>query len=123
MAHFPEPREHYNRVNEIETRVQIAREIEALQANAPFRVLRASVTWNPPSVADGAVTATTVDVPGAKKGDPAIVGFTSPTSGVNMTLTGYVDVNDRVRVVLLNKNGAALDLASGTLNVMVFQGR
>jgi len=115
------PAERYNRQDQVNFRTEVLRESEALRTDLPFRVLRASTTWDPPSIADGAVTAITVDVLGAKKGDPVSVGFTTPTAAANMILAGYVDVNDRVRVVLFNKNGAALDLGSGTVNVMVFQ--
>jgi len=115
------PAERYNRQDQVNFRTEVLRESEALRTDLPFRVLRASTTWDPPSIADGAVTAITVDVLGAKKGDPVSVGFTTPTAAANMILSGYVDVNDRVRVVLFNKNGAALDLGSGTVNVMVFQ--
>src|SRR5690606_37863290 len=48
--------------------------------------LSATTTWDPPSLANGAQTTTTVTVNGAALGDPVIVGFTRSLQG--MLLTG-----------------------------------
>lgn len=84
------------------------------------RILTATATWNPLSVADGASTATLVGVSGAALGDPVAVGFTSLTAG-NWQISGTVNAANQVTVSLLNKTGGAVDLASGTLRVAVMK--
>lgn len=71
-------------------------------------------TWDPPSVANGATTATTaVTVTGAKAGDKAYAKFSNALpKGAFLTA---VSSTDTVTVALVNNSGATLDLASGTL--------
>jgi hypothetical protein len=73
-----------------------------------------STTWDPASVADGDDTFTNVTVTGCTVGMPASVSLT--TLGTNdVLITGHVTAADNVRVVMLNRSGGSLDLASGTL--------
>jgi len=77
-----------------------------------------SATWDPVSIGNNTSTATTVGVTGASIGDPVSVGFTSITAG-NIFLNGHVTSNSTVTVSLYNASGGTLDLASGTLKVLV----
>lgn len=74
----------------------------------------AETTYDPPSLADGAVTGTTIIVPGALSGDYAIASF--PDSELALTAIAY---NGGVRVKVRNDSGATRDAASGTLRVKV----
>jgi len=101
--------------------------ITALQAATdPFTqyilkstVLNASVTYDPPSLGDGAGTTTTVTVTGAALGDFALASFSLDLQG--MTLTAYVSAVNTVSVRVQNESGGTLDLASGTLRVRVWK--
>ncbi|MCH8290267.1 right-handed parallel beta-helix repeat-containing protein [Candidatus Poribacteria bacterium] len=81
--------------------------------------LTGSVTWDPGSIADAAVVSTTVTVTGAQITDFALAVFDSVT-GIDVLISAFVQSGNTVRVVLMNKTGAPLDLASGTLSVSVF---
>ncbi len=75
--------------------------------------------WNPPTVAAGAQTTTTVAVIGAAIGDTVTVGFSQDLQGTQ--LTAYVSAPGVVTVVLRNGTAGAIDLASGTLRCDVWQ--
>ncbi len=82
--------------------------------------LSATAVWNPASLADGAVTSTTVTVSGAAAGD--IVNAGHDQIGVNnVQISAHVESANTVRVILRNASGAILDLASGTLRVGVWK--
>ena len=79
------------------------------------------VIWDPANIAtDGAVTSTTVTVPGAQ---PAHVATASHDQiGTNdVLISAHVQADDTVRVVVMNKSGGALNIGSGTLTVHVRQ--
>lgn len=78
----------------------------------------ATATWDPPNMADGAITSTTIAVTGARVGDPAVAGLTS-LGAVDVMITAHVQAADTVRVFLYNRTGGALDIASGTLTACV----
>jgi len=80
-----------------------------------------TATWNPDSIANGSSASTTVTVSGAALGDYAIVSFSLDLSG--LTLSAYVSAANTVTVVLSNLTGAAVNLASGTVSVLVFKSR
>lgn len=80
-----------------------------------------SVVWDPSTVANGASVNTTVPVPGAAFGDFAIASFSLDLQGA--TLTAYVSAPNVVTVVLANLSGGVLDIASGTVRVLVFKTR
>ena len=82
---------------------------------------QAQATWNPSSVANGAITSTTVTVNGANLGDFAWVSFSLSLQGMEMTAS--VSATNTVTVVLSNLTGASVDLASGTLSVLVLKSR
>lgn len=77
------------------------------------------VTWDPPSIANGAAATTTVTVTGARVGDSAIpASVTALTAGMYFT-TAHVTANDTVRLTLVNLSGGTVDLGSLTINVFV----
>lgn len=82
------------------------------------RLLRAAKTWDPASLGSGAVASTTVTVTGAKLADPAYASLDG--IGANdVLISAHVEDDDTVRVVIRNETGGTLDIASGTLRVMV----
>lgn len=81
--------------------------------------LSASGTYDPPSLADGAGTTTTLAVTGAVLGDFALASFSLDLQGI--TVTAYVSAAATVSVRFQNESGGTLDLASGTLRVKVIK--
>ena len=82
--------------------------------------LSGSATYDPPNLADGAGTTTTVTVTGAALGDFARASFSQNLQGI--TVTAWVSAADTVSVRFQNESGGALDLASGTLRAKVEKG-
>lgn len=77
-----------------------------------------SATYDPASLVDGAGATTTVTVTGAALGDFVTgVSFSLDLQGIS--LTAYVSAADTVSVRFQNESGGTLDLASGTIRVMV----
>jgi hypothetical protein len=76
-----------------------------------------SVVYDPPNLADGAGTTTTVTVTGVALGDLATVSFSLDLQGI--TVTAWVSAANTVSVRFQNESGGALDLASGTLSARV----
>lgn len=87
------------------------------KAMALVNVLSGSATYDPPSLADGAGTTTTVTVTGAALGDIVQASFSLDLQGI--TLTAYVSAANTVSVRFQNESGGTLDLASGTIQVRV----
>lgn len=84
------------------------------------RHLRGTTTWNPPLLAAGDTSGTTLSVPGASVGDAVTCGHTAITADL-IQFGCYVSAADTVRIVLRNITGADLDLASGTLAAEVWK--
>lgn len=82
--------------------------------------LSASSTWNPPSIATGSSTATTVIVDGAVVGDTVAASFSNALVGAS--LTAQVSAAGTVEARLTNNSGADVDLNSGTVRVIVSKG-
>ncbi len=76
-----------------------------------------SKTYNPPNLADGDGTTTTVVATGAQTGQFALAAFSGDLQGI--TVTAWVSARDTVSVRFQNESGGALNLASGTLSVRV----
>lgn len=76
-----------------------------------------SVSYNPPSLAAGAETETTVTVTGAALGDYAEASFSLDTQGI--TLHARVSAADTVTVRLRNGTAGTIDLLTGTLRASV----
>lgn len=83
--------------------------------------LATTATWNPGEVAVGGKVSTTVTVSGAALGDFVLASFSLDLQ--ELTLTASVSATNTVEVVLANNTGSAVDLASGTLKVLVLQSR
>lgn len=109
---------------------QLRVDIGATNSTAPFSqgtstltfsgdYLEGSATYDPPSLADGAGTTTTVTVTGAALGDHCVVSFGGDLSGISVT--SYVSAADTVSVRLQNESGGVLDLGSSTLRARVFR--
>jgi hypothetical protein len=81
-------------------------------------LLEGSKTHDFGNLADAAGESTDVTVTGAALGDYAVASLGVSTQG--MTLTATVTAADTVTVRLQNESGGALDLASTTLRVLVF---
>jgi hypothetical protein len=77
-----------------------------------------TATWDPASLADGAATTTSLTVTNARLGDVASAAF-SLALPAGAILTAGVTASNTVQVTLLNKTGGTLDLASGTVRVIV----
>jgi hypothetical protein len=83
--------------------------------------LTGSITWDPGNMAaDGDTVSTTLTVTGAAVGDQVSASL-STIGANNVLISAHVQASDIVRVVLMNKTGGALDIASGTLAVKVWQ--
>lgn len=82
--------------------------------------LTGSVTYDPASIADGTNVSTTVTVTGAVLGDTVIASFSNSLQGV--ILNAFVSGANTVTCYFHNETGAAVDLASGTLKVVVMRG-
>lgn len=83
-----------------------------------FPTFRENTVWDPPSVASGASTTTTVAVSGVLIGMAALASFSLDLQG--LSLSAYVSSAGVVTVVLANLTGGSIDLGSGTLIVKVF---
>ncbi len=88
----------------------------AWAAVAP-RLLQASVSYDPPSLDAGAGVTTTVTVTGAALGDFARASFSLDLQGI--TLTAGASAADTVSMRFQNGTAGTVDLASGTLRVLV----
>lgn len=81
-------------------------------------LLYGSKTFDWASIADAAVATTTVTVTGAVLGDHVVSTAMSVSTG-GVILHGYVSGSNTVTVVANNETGGAVDMASGTLSVLV----
>lgn len=78
-------------------------------------VLNGSKTYDPPSLADGVGTTTTVTVTGLALGDFVLASFSLDLQGI--TVTAWVSAIDTASVRFQNESGGTLDLVSATLRV------
>ena len=81
--------------------------------------LQATATYNPASIAAGANVSTTITVLDAVLGDFVLASFSLDLAG--LTLTAYVSSANTVTVVFANSTAGAVDLASGTITVLVMK--
>jgi len=82
---------------------------------------KVEATWDPGEVAAGAKVSTTITVAGAALGDFVMRSFSLDLQ--ELTLTADVLATNTIEVVLANLTGAAVDLGSGTLRVLVLKSR
>lgn len=84
----------------------------------PLVTITGGKTYDPPSIAVGASTTTTVTVTGAIKGQFVVPSFSLDLTGI--TLTAYVSSANTVTFVLANLTAAPVDLPQGTIAARVF---
>jgi hypothetical protein len=84
----------------------------------PLVTLSGSKTFDPPSIAAGAQSSTTITITGAILGRFAVASFSLDTQLIE--LAAYVSAADTVTVLFKNGTAGAIDLASGTLAARVF---
>ncbi len=82
-----------------------------------IRMLDASVTWDPPSVAAGAQASTAVTVPGAAPGDFVMASCAAALPG--LSLRAEATGADAVTLWLANLTGAAVDAGSNTFYLRI----
>lgn len=87
-------------------------------SGAISQLLRGSKTFDWPSIAAGAQTTTTVTVTGAVLGD-MVLGVSMDVDTLGVRFSGQVTAANTVTVTAANGTGGALDIASGTLAVLV----
>lgn len=91
----------------------------ALTANGQIKqIMYAEATKDVGNLADGAGETLTITVNGANVGDIVIASF-----GVDiqdMTVSAYVQAANAVEVRVQNESGGAINLASTTMRVIVF---
>lgn len=85
------------------------------QSVTKFAVASETKDWG--SIADGDAAAEEVTVTGAQLGDFAMASMSIDVT--DLVLSASVTAADTVTVVAANNTGGAVDLASGTLYVMV----
>lgn len=81
--------------------------------------LRYSGTWDPGNAADSTPVTTDITVTGAAVGDFALASFSVDV--VDVTLVANVVAANTVAVSLVNTTGSGVNLASGTLRVLVLK--
>jgi len=77
------------------------------------------VTWDPPSVLSLSVATTTVAVPGAVAQDMVLASFSVALGGLLMF--AQVTASNVVTVTIFNPTGAAINIGSGLLRVIVLR--
>lgn len=78
-----------------------------------------TTTWDPGSIASGSEEVKEVTVSGAALGDFVLVSFSLDVA--DLTLTAQVTAANTVTAQLSNNTGAAVNLGSGTLKVLVLK--
>lgn len=76
-------------------------------------------TWNPGSISSGGSEEKDITVTGAALGDFCLASFSLDLQG--LTISSYVSAANTVTVTLANLSGSAVDIASGTVAVIVFK--
>jgi hypothetical protein len=79
-------------------------------------IFEGHAAWDPANLADGASTNTTVTATGCTVGMPAFASLSS--IGANsVAISAVIQAADTARIVITNRTGGALDIASGTARV------
>lgn len=86
-----------------------------LDGNTVGLDLTFSAAYDPPNLADGAGTTTTIASAGVVLGDFAIASFSLDTQGI--LITAWVSAANVISIRFQNETGGALDIAAGTLTV------
>ena len=83
-------------------------------------ILSTSVAWNPGSIADGATAYLYVTLSGIAADGTWVAMASLTTITYNWMITACPD-SGGITVTIMNKTGAAVDLASGTLRVVAMK--
>jgi len=83
-------------------------------------ILTGSATWDPGSIADGDLEAKEVTVTGAALGDH-VIAVTFSLDVADLVLDANVSAANIATCVLANNSGGAIDLAEGTVSVLVME--
>jgi hypothetical protein len=78
-------------------------------------------TWAPGEVTAGGTVSDTISVPGAALGDFVLAAFGASLQG--MAISGYVQADNEVIVVIANNTGTMVTLTSNSVAVLVFKAR
>ena len=84
------------------------------------QMLTGTATWDPGSIADGAIASTTITVTGCAEGDLVLVSHDKLNSA-GVLLFGTVASANTCYVTLVNHSGGNYDLATGTLRATVIK--
>lgn len=79
----------------------------------------ASATWDPGNITNNSSEAKQISAVGAAMGDFVLASFSLDLQ--NLTISAHVTAADLVDVILQNATGGAVDLASGTVSVLVIK--
>lgn len=82
-------------------------------------IIIGSITYDPPSLANGSGATMTFTVTGAQMGDTVMPSFSNNLQGIMMT--AYVSAANTVAVRFQNQTGNTLNLSSGTVKAVVVQ--
>ena len=75
--------------------------------------------YDPANLVDGAGETTTYTTKGAELGDFVVISFNKDLSGI--TATGYVSASGTTSVRLQNESGGTLNLASGSIKIIIIK--
>lgn len=89
------------------------------QNNSWNQVGRASTTYDPPSIGAGGVNTTTISVVGAVAATDVVTRVQFSQALAGLVLSAWVSAADTVTVQFSNPTSGAINLASGTLQVVV----
>lgn len=81
-----------------------------------------SATYDPASIADAAILSVGFVVPGARRGDFVLVSHSAGPATSSLVQSAYVSDSDTVVVTWYNRAGGPVDMASGTLRIVVLRG-
>lgn len=114
QAHF-----WYDAKNRLRIKVNAVAPTADTDGNVVGIDLSNTVAYDPPNLADGAGTTTTINVNGAVLGDIAIASFSLDLQGIMMT--AYVSSANTVSLRFQNETGGALDLGAGQIVAKVIK--
>lgn len=85
------------------------------------KVVTATATWDPPDIATGLNTSTTIAINAALADSDIAIASHSEAIPAGAHMAAHITANNVATVTLFNETGGNLDLASGTLRVTVIQ--
>ena len=83
-----------------------------------LKVFSGRGTWNAGSIADGDEAVDVITIPGVALGD-MVLGVSTDITPADLVVSGFVSAADTVTVSFANNTGAAVDLNSTVVRVVV----